>query len=216
MHARQFGTLAAALIALAPLAARADAINETFSISVQPPISLTNGSVYPISNPFPQFNPSAGTLDTITIAVTGNAITTGDGETVNLLLGQIEYAPLVSQQFSFPGTITLDLQASVQVDEWLPSFISPFIGTGTAQEALGVIGTTLNGTFGTDSPLSGRITYDFTPVPAPAIGCDPITIALLSGIFGLFLLARRAPKDCMKSARARSKKRSRPVASMPV
>lgn len=38
--------------------------------------------------------------------------------------------------------------------------------------------------------LSGTVTYDYTPAaPAPAIGSDPITVALMGVTFGLFVLS---------------------------
>ena len=190
----KFGILATALstFILAPLVARADTITESFSIEGTCPLNPAT-LCYPTSNPFPQFNPAIGTLDDLSVTVTGNAVVQGEAEGVVYLdLANLSYAGETSQGFG-SGQITLDLQFNVSADS---SFVQMlFVGTGTAQESIGVIPEVVeppDDTFTIEGSLSGTITYDFTP--APATGSDPITIALMGVTFGLFALSRRARK----------------------
>lgn len=107
MRTLKFGVLAAALSAvlLAPLAASADAITYSFSFRTQS-LPLIGHPDYPESDPFPQFNPATGTLDGVSLTVTGNATwttpNTDDTLYVSFALGGW-FGP--GMTFSNPGTI---------------------------------------------------------------------------------------------------------------
>lgn len=114
MMALKFGVLAGALsaILLAPLAASADAITYSFSFPTESfPLDVGH-AIYPSSDPFPQFNPATGTLNVVSLTVTGNATWTSpytdDSLDVDFALGGW-YGPGMS--FSSPGIITLNLAA---------------------------------------------------------------------------------------------------------
>jgi hypothetical protein len=67
--------LIVAIIGLTPLAARAapvtQTITETFSLAIPPTVVQPTGFVFS-STPFPKFAPSTGTLDDVTVMLSGS------------------------------------------------------------------------------------------------------------------------------------------------
>lgn len=163
MRAFILGALATGLLAAAPVAASADTIVEDFTIPVA--AGTSNGSF--VSDPFPGFDPSLGTLTDV-IETLAQSLTWIPGFTVNdaspAVLTVSLHSPIsVSQTFtastSEPQRLTLVLNAEASS-----------IGSGS-QKA--VLSTRENSGFGrlSRTRLEGTMTYVYTPFPSSIV--DP-------------------------------------------
>lgn len=197
MQISKFAIVAAAAstIALAPLVARANAITEDFTMKVVPALTLpaVPGSSSAGSTAFSQFNPAQGTLTSVDIALSGYANWGNASSPANLFiqltLGDTDI-PIDSENFTSPGQITLNLNGSGDASN--PAVPGLFVGTGTMTENIILFAATAGDTFATylSAPLSGTVTYNFTPavaVPEPASW-----VLFASGLAGLVSLGAAA------------------------
>ncbi len=193
-----------ATLALAP--ARAGVITQNFTVTVSPAANLDVShaeadAFFPASAPAAQFNPAEGTLTSVSMSLTG-AVTyslSGPGSALADKITEISVRAaginFAEQDQSQTGQINLNLAGSVPRLGTPASFaLPPFIGTGSVTPGLFVFARPLcemscTATFGTVSPLSGTLTYTFTPavsaVPEPTSG-----LVLLAGLAGLGMALR--------------------------
>jgi hypothetical protein len=175
-------------LSLCSAACYADTVVENFTAN-------GNGNPFNVtSSTFSQFDTSLGTLNSITVDVSGTAnevmvlnsfefhgVVPGDdpNAVVGIIPGTGQIGDVGSSfSFSANGTFSSDL--------------AYFEGTGTSTVVLVFGGTTLgNSTTNT----SGTVTYNFTPVdvtPPAAAAPEPSSLALLgSGVLGLAGVLRR-------------------------
>jgi PEP-CTERM motif len=167
------------LIALAPVAAGADTITESFTIGISGPD--TNEF---LSSLFDEFNPSLGMLTGVSETLTGSTTWTAPSGSVLFLELGITGA---DQVFSTPGTIDIDLSGSTTK----PLDLSDLTGTGQTIEVL-ISTDTNSGSFST-ARLDGTITYDYTPV-APSPVPEPPALAILGLGLAALAVARHRTK----------------------
>jgi hypothetical protein len=192
--------LTAVVLVIAPRAASAGTITETFTITLP-----QNAGLALPSSDIPQFDPTLGNLTEVQMSLTGQVVTFADpddsalsNETVMPTLDGLEGFSS-SQTFGGPGnpplgTNTLNLSGT----STNPTVLGVWTGTGNKQVFL---------TFGPEDPddlpaapditvasvdgtLSGTFTFDFTP----PVAATPLPAALplfATGIGGLGLLGWR-------------------------
>jgi PEP-CTERM motif len=180
MRGLAFAALAAGVLAIAPLAASAAIITESFTIDIS---GSANQSV--LSSMFAGFDPSLGTLTGATVSLTGTTLWTpgppGPLEPpATLFMGLVSPIP-ASHVFSFdePTTIDIDLNGAAS---------GAAIGSGPQQALLNTTDSS-DGTLSA-ATLDGVVTYTFTPA-VPTVP-EPSTWAMmLVGFAGLSYAALR-------------------------
>jgi hypothetical protein len=166
------------LIALAPVAASADTITESFTIGISGP----DNNAF-LGSPFDKFNSSLGMLTGVSETLTGSTTWTAPSGSFLLLLLGITGA---DQSFLSPGTIDIDLSGNTTKS----SELSDLTGTDFATEVL-ISADTNSGTFST-AILDGKITYDYTPATPPPVPEPPALAILGLGLAALSVVRRRA------------------------
>jgi PEP-CTERM motif len=169
MRAFAFASLAAGILAAAPIAASAK------TIMVQLSIPLSAGGLnraFP-SDPFPGFDPSLGTLMDATLSLTGPLtwITApGSGNENSATLRVVLSGPIPASQ-TFIGSPGVASQINIDLNGEVSS-----IGSGTQTELLSLSDSAKGGRL-SRTLLEGTVTYVFTPLlgsaPPPAPGAIP-------------------------------------------
>lgn len=185
--------LAAALIALLPLSARAASITENFTLSVPVGTTLSSGANSFSVTSFAEFNPALGTLNRVSVTLAGAAVwsanTFPDAFTDNLILPFNTMHFLTSGQlfdFDQSGSIVIDLSSGPIGDA--PD-LSHLTGTGMTNLDL-LVEAKAGDNFFTPvgTSLAGSITYSYTPAAVPG----PSSLALFgAGLTGLAFLRRK-------------------------
>jgi len=177
MHRLALAALTLAL-ASAPAAAYADTITQSFTGNGS--TILANNFSLVLTSSFQEFDPSLGTLESVTISVAGMATSTSKSDYfrgVGNADGQIGYLsakPKFSNSFSFSdiGTIT--------------SRLTDFEGTGLENLGLEF------GNYTTTTGTTGSITYNYTTAAPVAVTPEPSSLALLgTGVLGVAGVLRR-------------------------
>jgi PEP-CTERM motif len=175
---------------LAPQAAGANVITETYTMTQFPAVSADGLNLFPDS-PVAEFNPADGTLTSVAESLTGTATWTSN--TGNPFLSALLFPamPAETQLFFTPGTITFAISGS-------PTDLNDFKGTGSVGVALRLTTSDTGDAFATSaSGLMGTITYTYTPAPAPAVP-EPSTWAMMGVGFGLLgLLGYRKTRGAL-------------------
>jgi hypothetical protein len=180
--------LCVGLLTSAPV--RANVITENYTIAIP------SGSL--ASNPFDGssitlFNPSLGTLtsvtDTLTGAATWDSMTTTGGN-LTMTFTDLPSGQSSSQSFTCgPGPLVCPINIDLTVTT--PStFLSNWLGTtpitpsviNSAGSITGIPADTLSAT----TPLSGTVAFTYTPATAPAP--EPSSLAILAAALGLVYL----------------------------
>jgi hypothetical protein len=158
------GLLAAAvgIAVLAPQAASANVITETYTMTQVPAVSADGLSLFPES-PVAEFNPADGTLTSVAESLKGTATWTSNSIDANLFALLFPGTPAETQFFFTPGTITFAISGS-------PADLNDFKGTGSVGIFLSLTTSDTGDAFATSaSGLMGTITYTYTPAASPAV-----------------------------------------------
>jgi hypothetical protein len=197
---RTIGAVAivAGLIASAPISACADqTIIESFSLTI-PPLVVPEfgGGRQPAmfsTTPFPLFAPTFGTLDSVSAVISGvlTAASIAENPSVKIALFSPQFSdggilPIDIQNYNIipPGMIDLSLSGTASND--------PFQGTGNGDLIL-LVGTAdpPNTTvIQSDGPLTGSITYLYSPTLTASAPEMSTWAMMLIGFSGLAFLGR--------------------------
>jgi PEP-CTERM motif len=182
--------VAVGIAVLAPQAASANVITETYTMTQVPAVSADGLSLFPDS-PVAEFNPADGTLTSVAESLKGTATWTSNSIDANLFALLFPGTPAETQFFFTPGTITFAISGS-------PTDLNDFKGTGSVGVALRLTTSDTGDTFATSaSGLMGTITYTYTPAASPAVP-EPSTWAMMAlGFAGLGFLGYRKTRSVL-------------------
>jgi hypothetical protein len=175
------------LLLAIPRPGSAATITEDFTLKVPTGTEVSMLGVNVASSLFPQFNPADGTLTQLDSVFSGSGTWASSSGSPQLDLSFVVHGSLVvigtQQDFFTPGKVTFDLGGT---DSFIPE-LGSFIGAGTTQADLRILGIPgETGTFKT-STISGSITYVYNPIAEPS-GAG----LLLAGLVGLAAVYGRA------------------------
>ncbi len=164
------------------LAARADPLIENYTATGSTGVVGNSLAVY--SSAFARFDPSLGTLDSITVALSGTANSTlGDDSFSSVEAASNPNVILLpgTGGTSFRGDFIFPISANGTLVD--PTVLSLFEGTGTQAFQL-------NFSTPTQVSATGTLTYNYSP--ALAATPEPSSFALLgTGLLGLLSVVRR-------------------------
>jgi hypothetical protein len=196
MRAIDAVAIVAGFIASAPISASADqTIIESFSLTIPPLVvpDFEGGqqSATFSTTPFPLFAPTSGTLDTVSAAISGALTAASIAENPSVRIG------LFSPQFSHGGNLPIDVEEyniipPGMIDLSLSGLAinDAFQGTGNGELIL-VVGTVdpPNTTvIQSDGPLTGSITYLYSPTLKVSTPEMSTWAMMLVGFAGLALV----------------------------
>lgn len=173
--------------------ARATIISETFSFAEFSGYRGESGTS------FAQFNPTLGTLNSVTVdfAVTADFFGGGAND-INKANYSLNAGDVFNILFQVPGNT-----AAGEFTQLAAPSLTPFIGTGSVTTSVNV--TNAGGTHANisstflDQGIGESVTYDYTPVSASVP--EPGTLALFSaGLIGLMGLLRRRQRKALTAA----------------
>ena len=176
MQGRQsvYTTAAAAVVLLWSAAAHADVITESFTVTLS---TVGFPEEVPIAT-LPEFDPANGTLISVETTLDGSASfseTPGDTDPLTAEFGLKGFGTIGGEQtfpYSPPGTaITFDMVATNTDPAVLAAFtgiVNVVIDLDLTSPAAGVLDD--------QNPLSGAITYNYTPIAV----AEPGSLALLA------------------------------------
>ncbi len=178
---------AAAALLSTTLAAHADTITENVSATNVVANQDTSNLFGVNTNFFSQFDPTLGTLNSITLSLNGTA--TDNSNQFDIFLDVTPAsAPQTALHFSTQGSGSGTFTLSAGGQDTLSSNLNFFEGTGTQALRLDFNDPT------NVNSASGTLTYTYTPTAAPpaAVTPEPSSIALLgTGLLGLAGIVRR-------------------------
>jgi hypothetical protein len=195
MRAMCVAAVSTVLIATVPISAAADQIiTESFNVTIPSTVvpDADDDRALFDSTLFPLFAPTSGTLNSVSIAVSGAVIIASliANPEVDIGLEGSSQVDVVRDVKS--GTTNIDLSG--------PDTISSYIGSGNGQVRLAIISgdpTPNASLIASDGPLSGLVTYTYslpTSLPTLAVPETPTWATMLIGFASLGLAAYRAAR----------------------
>ncbi len=172
--------VAAVAMLSACFAAHADTIVETFSVSGTA-VENDSGAYGIDSTAIADFNTSLGTLNSITIVLSGEAtnIDGGINQLLNIVSGSAVQEVLLRGSGATPTNGLFAISADGSSSD--SSFLGLFEGSGTQELVLNLKGTA---TIAADG-VTGTLTYNYTPLPI-TVTPEPSSFALLgTGLLGV-------------------------------
>jgi hypothetical protein len=190
-----FAAIVSGLIAAAPISAVADqTITESFSVTV-PPSVVPNG-LPPASElggdgttPLVLFNPSIGTLDNVSVMLSGSisAVSIAENPSVGFVLFDPQMNLIVARDI--PLSAKFELSLSTASDPNRTDFVAPqhrgitlFFGTANPEQSTVIESV---------GPLIGSITFEYSPsLKTLAVHETSTWAMMLLGLAGLLALGR--------------------------
>jgi hypothetical protein len=187
----------AGLIASAPISACADqTIIESFSLTIPPLVVPTTDfgqSAMFSTTPFPLFAPTSGTLDSVSAVISGALTAASIAENPSVKIG------LFSPQFSHGGILPIDIEdyniippGMIDLSLSGKPINDPFEGTGNGELILfvGTVDPPNTTVIQSDGPLTGSITYLYSPTLTASAPEMSTWAMMLIGFAGLAFLGR--------------------------
>ena len=178
--------VSAAALLSASFAAHADTITENLTVTGNTSAGTNNGLYGIASTAFSQFNPSLGTLNSISITFSGNATSANSGldqlAQVSPTNSSVEFSGISSGAIFGRGLFPFSYSAT-EPSDFLTAL---FVGTGTEALNLQFNAPTTN-----VSVSNGTLRYNYTTTPVAATP-EPSSFALLgTGLLGAVGVARK-------------------------
>lgn len=185
------GTMAAALIA--PGSASANAIVQSLTVDINPAITLNGSFDASPTSSFNDFNPSLGTLNSIAVSFGGTVDYRGSSSLPSVLNFFAVFNGVTFTATGNTGGLCIGYGLCSVSLSFTDTADRPFL-TGLASNNFGLVlnglpGEQVTTNFDGDFPLTGSITYNYTP---PAGVPEPITLSVFgAGLAGAAALRRR-------------------------
>ena len=193
MHRLALAPLALALVSV-PAAAHAATmtLQEAFTVSGNTTGLAGNGFPTVSSTSFNQFNPLLGTLNSITLSLSGTATSNGPANSNLTFFLQVDpsndsnYAAFFPDNSNQDGLSTYAISASGTTST--TRTLNDFEGTGT--EALLLV--TFGSAYVSVPAGDGTLTYNYTPAGPVAVTPEPSSLALLgTGVLSIAGVLKR-------------------------
>jgi len=197
MRSRLFAGVLGAAFALSPFAAHAAVITQNISVDINPASTLDGSTDLFPSSSFNEFNSSLGNLNSVSYTFSGDVRWTGSASP-NLGLGSAGFlyagtAFLVGSATSIKCNSYGNCNVSNSATDNFAFDLTLVTGTGSTVFDLGLRGNSgdqvsTKNSDNRDIPLTGTVTYNYTPAAVP----EPLTISLFgAGLAGAVTMRRR-------------------------